>query len=190
MCRSPVILPPVVIRGTAVVVVLVAAALAGCNAEADPTPLPPLPSVSPTPETLQVPPEATPATAQGAAAFARYFFGTLVNQAYVELDAAAVRAWAGDQCKSCENIAADVERLRAANLRVLGERFKIAYAEAAPPEPDGSIVVDMRFSSDPYIETAADGSQVREEPAQVDVDAQVKLEQRSGRWLVTAIRTL
>jgi hypothetical protein len=189
MCRSPVILPPVVIRGTAAAVALVAA-LAGCSAEADPTPLPSLPSVSPTPVAPQVPPEATPATAQGAAAFTRYFFGTLVNQAYLELDAGPVRLWAGAECRSCENIASDIERLRGADLRVPGDRFKVAFAEAAPPEPDGSIVVDMRFSSDPYIETASDGSQVREEPAQVDVDAQVMLKQRSGRWLVTAIRTL
>jgi hypothetical protein len=189
LCRSPVILPPVVMRGMATALVLVLA-LAGCSADADPKPLPPLPSVSPTSVVPQVPPEATPDTPQGAAAFTRYFFGTLVNVAYRDLDAASVRAWAGDECQSCENIAADIERLRAADLRVPGDRFKIAFAEAAPPEPDGSIVVDMRFSSDPYVETAADGSEMREEPAQIDVDAQVKLLQRQGRWIVTAIRTL
>lgn len=170
--------------------VVLVAALAGCSADAEPKPLPPLPTVSPTPEVSQVPPEATAATAQGAAAFTRHFFGVVVNHAYAELDAAPIRSWSGEECQSCENIAMDIERLRAAELRVPGDRFKVAFAEAAPPEPDGSFIVDMRFSSDPYVETSPDGDAVREEPAQVDVDAQVKLVQRDGRWFVTAIRTV
>lgn len=183
-------LPAVVTRG-GVMAGLVALSLgvAGCSTEAGPQPLPPVPSVSPAPSEMPIPPEAMAETPQGASAFARYFFD-IVNQAYASGDASTVTALSASECESCKNIAADVRRLGAAKLMVDGSRFKVAFAEAAPAEADGSIIVDFRFSSDPYVERAKDGSAVREEPAQVDVDAQVKLRRRGSAWEVYAIRTL
>jgi hypothetical protein len=176
--------PVVVALGAAV-------ALTGCSSDADPRPLPPLPPPSATQAAaLPVPPEAMPATPQGAAAFARYYFGALVNQAYESLDPASVQAHSTSACGSCDAIVTDVERLRDARLRVPGQRFKIGFAEAAPAEADGSIIVDFRFSSDPYVETDAGGEVVREEPAQVDVDGQAKLIRRDGGWAMEAIRTV
>lgn len=188
MGRSPVIFPGVMLR-TAVVVLAVSSALAGCSADAEPRSLPPVPVVSPTPAVLSIPPEAMAETPQGAAAFVRYYFGDVVNQAYATLDAAQVAALSGTECASCANVVADVERLRDASVTVAGSRFKIAFAEAAPSDEDGSIVVDLRFSSDPYVEVSADGTTVREEPAQVDVDAQVKVVRQAEAWVVAAIAT-
>ena len=166
-------------------------ALAGCSEEAAaPPPLPTAPTSSPTPVALPVPPEATPETPQGAAAFARYYFGEVVNAAYDRLDPTPVQSLSAADCNSCANIVKDIERLRDADLRVAGDRFKVAFAEAAPAEADGSIIVDFRFSSDPYVEKDASGKQVREEPAQKDQDAQVKLMRRGGGWIVAGIRTV
>ena len=166
-------------------------ALAACSEEAAaPPPLPSAETTSPTPFALPVPPEATPETPQGAAAFARYYFGDVVNAAYDRLDPEPVAALSASECNSCANILKDVVRLREAGLRVAGDRFKILFAEASPPDPDGSIIVDFRFSSDPYVEKDASGKQVREEPAQKDQDAQAKLIRRGDGWVVTAIRTV
>lgn len=165
--------------------------LAGCSGdEEQPRTLPPAPSASPSPVVLPVPPEATPETAQGAAAFARYFFDVVVNSAYGTVDPRQIEVLSTTACNSCDNIVADIERLRDAGLRVYGKRFKLVFAEASPAESDGSIVVDFRFSSDPYLERDASGATVREEPAQIDQDAQVKLVRRNRAWAVEAIRTV
>ena len=174
-----------------VVALGVAMVLGACSSDGEPRPLPPLPSPSPTQAAaLPVPPEATPETPQGAAAFARYYFGDLVNQAYEDLDPRPVEAASTSACGSCEAVVSDIERLREAGLRVAGDRFKIVFAEAAPADVDGSIIVDFRFSSDPYVETDGAGKVVREEPAQIDQDAQAKLVRRDGGWVVDAIRTV
>jgi hypothetical protein len=188
MCRSPVILPPVVIRGTAVVVVLVAAALAGCNAEADPTPLPPLPSVSPTPETLQVPPEATPATAQGAAAFARYFFGR-VNNSLISGDASGIRLLSEGDCAGCINLIDAAESPPKEGERVEGGLFDIMFAEASPVEGE-DVLVDVRYVVTALRVLAPDGTLLRSKPATQPIDAQVRLTRKSTGWFVREFRNL
>lgn len=137
-----------------------------------------------------IPDEATHPTPEAASAFARYYFETLVNGAYRTLDPALVAAASTEECGSCGNIVKDVRRLKASSLSVAGPRFTLDYAEAAPPEADGSVIVDFRFSSDPYVERNETDSVVREEPAQVGQDAQVKLVRRSNSWAVMAIRTV
>ena len=165
--------------------------LVGCSADADdPEPLPPVESASPSPVALPVPSEAAAETPQGAAAFAEYFFEVVVNEAYASRDSSRVVELSAASCNSCQNIIDDVERLAASELTIDGRRFKIAFAEAPPANPDGSIFVDFRFSSDPYVERNEAGDLVRQEPAQIDQDAQVKLVRRGSTWVVDAIRTV
>ncbi|TAL21867.1 MAG: hypothetical protein EPN99_06845 [Frankiales bacterium] len=177
------------IRG-ALAVLCVLAALVGCSDDPEPLTLPPITSASPSPLVVPLPSEAAAETPEGAAAFARYFFGEVVDGAYVDLNAEPVVALSTEQCDSCKNIVDDIERLRDAGLIVAGERFKIAFAEAPPVNADGSVIVDFRFTSDPYVERNAEGEVVRQEDAQVDQDAQVKLVRREGGWAVDAIRTV
>ena len=171
---------------------VLAAAVAGCGGDEEaPRTLPTLPSASPSAAAVPSPPaEALAETPQGASAFARYYFADLVNAAYKTQDTSAVEALSHADCGSCANVVKDVQRLKAAGTKVAGQRFKISFAEAAPAAPDGTIVVDFRFSSDPYKEVGGDGEVVREEPAQVDQDAQVKLRRQAGSWVVVAIRTV
>lgn len=189
--RLPVTLPGVRVHGGALALVFgMSLAVAGCSAEAEPRSLPPVPSASPSPTPLAVPPEAMAETAEGAVAFARHYFGSVVNAAYANLDAAEVRRLSQPECNSCANIVADVERLRNSGLFVAGQRFKVVYAEAAPAAGDGTVIVDFRYSSDPYVEQDAQGSAVRQEAAQRDVDAQALLAPAEDGWRVLAIRTL
>jgi hypothetical protein len=186
MCRSPVILPAVVMRGTAAALVLVGA-LAGCSADAEPKPLPPLPSVSPTPVVPPVPPEATPETAQGASAFMRYFL-EVVNRAYVARDASQVWALATENCDSCESAARDIDRLREADHVVPGTRYRLTFVATAAPDKPGEYLVDFEFDADPYVETDGAGEVVQEFPAQGGQVGQALLVRGTDGWRVDAIR--
>jgi hypothetical protein len=165
----------------------VSAALAGCSAEAEPEPLPSAAAPSPTPVALPVPPEATPETAQGAAAFVRYFFET-VNRSYQSLDSQPVAVLSAPQCNSCKNIVEDITRLRKEGLRVDGQRFRLEFVEAPPADPDGSIVVDFHFDSDPYVERKSDGGITRNNPSQEDQPGQARVVRGGGQWLMSGLR--
>ena len=194
-------------RTVAAGVVLLLAAVSGCSAEeAAPAEVGPLASatardqVAPAssiaserpavPKAEKVPTAAQEDSPQGASAFVQHYFGAVVNEAYATGDPSAVAALSDASCGSCANIVADVERLEGAGLRVGGSRFRVRFAEASPPESDGSVIVDFRFSSDEYVEVDASGVKVRTEPAQVNQDAQAKLLWRGSGWIVTAIRTV
>lgn len=170
---------------------VLAGALSGCSEDTQAKPLPPLPSATPTVAAApSPPPEAMAETAQGASAFTKYYFGVLINAAYASKDTAQVAALSAPECGSCANVVEDIERLERAGLSVDGQRFKLAFAEAPPADSDGTIVVDFRYTSDPYVETDGAGKVVRRLPAQVEQDAQVKLGRSANAWVVLAIRTL
>jgi hypothetical protein len=186
MCRPPVILRLVVIRGTAAAVALVAA-LAGCSAEADPTPLPPLPSVSPTPVVPQLPPEATPETAQGASAFVRYFF-QVVNSAYRDLDPSMVHALSDPECNSCASIVEDINRLREAGLTVAGDRYRLDFVATPGLQPGEPVIVDLRFDGDAYVEVGRDGARGSSYPPTIDQEGQARLTRSGIEWRLLGLR--
>lgn len=164
--------------------------LVGCSADADdPEPLPPVESASPSAVALPLPSEAAAEDAFGASAFVRYFFAQ-VNSSYSSLDAAPVRALSASDCNSCKNIIDDIERLESSGLSVAGNRFTLDYAEAPPPDGDGSVIVDFRFDSDPYVERSRDGQVSRNNPAKKDQMGQAKLIRRQGEWLMQGLRLL
>ena len=162
--------------------------LSGCTSgEGDPTVLPPVPSASSTSAPLQVPPEATADTAQGAAAFARFFFAE-INRAYSERDPEFVRRLAASECGSCAAVATDIERLQRADHQVAGRRYIVSSAEASPPGVDGRVIVDFRFTDDPYVERDDAKKIVKDFPAQGVQDGQAMLMRVSDEWRVSAIR--
>ena len=163
--------------------------LSGCTAkEKAPTVLPPVPSSSPSRPPPSPPPEAAAETAEGATAFARYYFEVVVNRGYETLDPTDVARSSAPSCNSCKNIVSDIERLRSGGLRVSGRRFVIEYAETAPLQANGAAIVDFRFAADSYQEVDSNGVVVRQEDAQSKQDAQVKLVRSGVGWLVSGIR--
>jgi hypothetical protein len=178
----------VVIRGTAAAVALVAAALVGCSAEADPTPLPPLPSVSPTQVAPQVPPEATPATAQGAAAFAGHYLDVL-TLAFQRADATELRALSDAGCGGCNNFIGAVEGSAAAREITDGGAFKVVFAEA-PPVEKGEVIVELRYERAAARILTADGSVRVELPADPPLNAQMRLLRRGDGWVVLGFRAV
>jgi len=165
--------------------------LAGCSSDEPPTTLPTVPaSAMPSPSGAfrpGIPLEAQPTTPESASAFVRFYFEQ-VNGAYSTSDAAAVTSLSGPDCNSCRSIVADVERLASAQTSVAGQRFKISFVATAPVLPDGGFVVDFRYSSDPYVEMTAAGEVRRDEPPQIDQDAQARLVRQDDRWSLSGIQ--
>lgn len=180
---------PVKTSVAAALVLVLAAGLTGCSSqEEDPGTLPRLESASPSPAApLPVPSEAMAETPQGASAFARYFFET-VNRAYKARDPDIVRALSTVECGSCDAVAGDIERLRTEDHTVAGSRYLLTFAEAAPAEEQGRIIVDFAFSADPYVERDSEGSVVQDYPAQAVQEGQAMLTRVSGAWRVNAIQ--
>ncbi len=116
----------------------------------------------------------------------RYF--DLVNDAYASKDAADVRRLSAPQCGSCAAVAEDIDRLAARSHDVEGRRYILSTAEAAPARPDGQVVVDFRFDTDPYVERDGDGALVQQFPAERSRDGQVLVDPSGGKWQIAAIR--
>ena len=170
----------------------VTALLAACSSEEPPGALPPVPLQSPitTPSitpSLIIPSDAQADSQAGASAFVRYYFSE-VNRGYQNLDSSRISDLGTASCNSCSNITQDIERLRASKLTVPGSRFRLSSAEASPPQEDGRVLVDFRYSGDPYVEVSASGQSNPAEPATVDQDAQAVLRWDQTRWSLLGLR--
>jgi hypothetical protein len=172
----------------AVVAVCVSAALAGCSAEADPEPLPSAAAPSPTPVALPVPPEATPETAQGAAAFARYYL-ELVNRGFASVDAAAVRSVSDPGCGTCSDLIRAIEERPPAGERFEGGDYDVIFAES-PPVQNGDVIVDIRYRIGELRVYGPDGKLLRSTPTQAPTDAQMRLNRRGNSWMVRGFRSV
>ena len=168
------------------------ALLGACSSEEPTGALPPVPSQSPVTTPSAIPSFVIPSDAQadsqtGASSFVRYFFSE-VNGGYQNLDPSRIRDLSAASCNSCSNITQDIERLRASKLTVAGSRFRLSSAESSPPQEDGRVVVDFRYSGDPYVEVSATGQSNEAEPATVDKDAQAVLRWDGTRWSLLGLR--
>ena len=182
---------------------------AGCSpGEAEPVTLPPVasesagasgsPGVSGSPSLTASPgevepsaPPSTPASggaaAASASAFARHFL-EVVNRAYLDRRSDPVQELSSPNCGSCAAVIKDIDRLAAAGHQVSGRRYVLGAAEAAPALPDGRVVVDFRFSTDPYVERNARDEVVQQFPAEPARDGQMLVSPEEDAWVVTAIR--
>jgi hypothetical protein len=178
----------VVIRGTAAAVALVAAALVGCSAEADPTPLPPAPLLSPTPQALPVPSEALATTPEAASVFARYYLD-LVNQAFEIGDATAVRAVSHSECDACNNLIAAIERPDSPGQTSEGGDYEVLFA-ATPGGQGEDVIVDVRYALAEGIVRDGSGAVIKRVPANPGVDAQMRLVRGETGWMVRGFRNV
>ena len=171
------------------VAVCASVALAGCTEEAAaPPPLPSAARSSPTPVALPVPPEATPETPQGAAAFARYYFD-LVNEAFDAGDATAVRGLSDPGCDGCNNLIKAIEKEDKPGERIEGGDFEVLFAES-PPVEDGDVIVDLRYGVSELRVVGEDGQILRTTPAEPGIDAQLRLMREGQLWMVRGFRNV
>lgn len=164
----------------------VVAALAGCTEEAAPAPLPSVPTASPTPAALPVPPEATPESAEGAAAFARYYMAVL-TKAFQDADATQLRTLSDGACGGCNNFIGAVEGSAEANERTEGGEFNVVFAES-PPVEDGDVIVELRYSRAAARIVTGDGTVRVELPPDPPLDAQMRLVRKDAGWVVMGLR--
>jgi hypothetical protein len=184
----PDILPLVLIRPV-VVALGAAVALTGCSSDADPRPLPPLPPPSATQAAaLPVPPEATPETPQGAAAFARYYFH-LLNESFKRGDASGVRQVSDPGCDACLNLIAAIEEEDEPGQRVEGGDYRVLFAES-PPIENGDVIVDLRYALTEARVVGSDGGVISTTPANPGINAQLRLMRQNDTWIVRGFRNV
>lgn len=168
--------------------------LTGC-ADSDPTaePLPPLTEApSPTPSRSglalpDLPPEAEGASAAAATAFARYYFETVVVQAFQDNDPTLLAALSAPDCGTCANLVADVERQRDAGERLEGTDYEVLGA-VAPAVDSPEVIVDIRYATAEGRLLFSDGRPPDEIEARPAADMQVLVERQGEMWKVGALR--
>lgn len=164
---------------------LVTSACSDDEPAAGPT-LPPItetPSASPTPEAI--PTEATVATPEGAAEFARYFYAQ-VERAYAEKEPRYIQELSAPGCSACERFVASVTQLRDEDQRSEGLLYEIVSAEA-PALSGETARVDVVYNGPEVIRYDAQDNVINREPAADLVNEQVELVQEGGAWLVTEV---
>ena len=175
-------------------------ALSGCSgggAESKPVTLPPLTAVpstsatpSPTVAPVKKPVEADEPTAEGAEAFALFWFAQL-SRAFASMDTASLAAVSSRDCATCDAYIQTIQRAKEAGNYYEGAQFKIRSA-AAPPlgevgraTASADVVVDYDVSA--ATELNASGAKVREERSHKGVTVRMTLERKGSRWLVREV---
>ena len=95
-----------------------------------------------------------------------------------------------ESCNSCNNIIDDIKRLSEQDHAVSGDRFRVVSTAAAPPAPDGSVVVDVRYDIDAYVETDKSGKEFLNNAPKSDQDLQIRLVRSASGWLVLGLRSV
>lgn len=164
---------------------LVTSACSDDEPAAGPT-LPPItevPSASSTADA--VPSEATAATPQGAAEFARHFYAQ-VERAYVEKEPRYIRELSAPGCSACERFVASVTQLRDENQRSEGATYEIVAAEAPAVEGE-SARVDVVYNGPEAVVYDVDNNVVLREPAVTLANEQLNLVRVAGEWRVQEV---
>jgi hypothetical protein len=154
-----------------------------------------LPSVVPAPSASasaapapSIPAEASAATAQGAAAFARYYMA-VVGRAFETADAGPMRNLSAAGCGGCEALASSVDSLRDKRQRRTGGNYVIRSA-VAPEVAGGDVVVDLEYERTPARILDVAGNMVEEGPAVPLTPAQMRLLWRGDSWVVQGYRVV
>lgn len=184
--RSAATLPLVRIRAVVAALVM-STVLVACSNEPGPSPLPELPTASPTPSPLSVPPAALAETPQGAAAFSRYYFEQVLSRAFQKADASRLRSLSDSGCEGCNNFIAAIQSSAEAKEVTEGGDFSVLFTEA-PPIDAGEVIVDLRYSRTAARVVAEDGAVRATLPADPTLDVQIRLVHRAGGWVVMGIR--
>jgi hypothetical protein len=157
----------------------------GEEPDAAPT-LPPITEArSPSPEPDAVPPQATEATPEGAAEFARLFYSEIAR-GFQTADPALVSRLSADDCRTCSEYIASITAVQEQGWRAKGGDFEILFAVAPAVEGDTAKVdVGWNFSPVQYIDGS--GSVVDDGPPVTGVEEQLKLRRDGDSWIVTAV---
>lgn len=199
-------------RRSAAVLVLASALLAGCSDSSDTAPgsLPPAtgsteaglssPAAAPAarepnepspraslPPVVR-PPEADEPTAEGAAAFARYWYAEL-DRAYDLLDSRRIQALSHRQCQVCQRYIEDIDLAAREGEVYRGGGFQVLSA-VAPALQNTSTVVLLRYSSPPLVVSDRDGHVVSRSAHRSSVTSQLLVSRQGEGWRVREAREM
>jgi hypothetical protein len=163
--------------------------LIGCSGDEDPQTLPPLPSASPTAAAAPpLPPEATPETSDGAAAFARHYLG-VIGEAFAEANPTELQRLSAPGCEGCDALIESVQGLQAAGRKRVGGEYLVKTV-AAPPVEEGNVIVDVSYERQPGRVVDAQGHVSATAPAVPTTNAQLRLIRFGGGWIVQGYRVV
>jgi hypothetical protein len=191
LARTNRYLAGVILRSAAVSLAVVGLLTSGCSqGDAKPRSLPTVTStVGATPSSLpvRVPSAATPATAQGAAAFVRYFFEAL-DQAYRQGRPFPVGELIDNRCESCRQFAGVADGLARDGYHFRESSFAHLLAEAPPLQGALSYVT---LTCDLPARTKVDASDrtIVAYPAEKPMVMTVVTERRSSGWVIRTMQT-
>lgn len=151
--------------------------------------MPPVASGSPSVASVgPLPSEAAAATAEGAAAFARYYL-EVMNAAFAGADADLVRRLSDAGCGGCNNLIGAIEEPGKEGERVEGGEYVVDFAEA-PPVEGGDVIVQLRYSLTEVRVYGPDGALLRRKDPVEDLDAEMRLLRRDQSWVVAGFRNV
>lgn len=180
------------VRVVALVPVVVLA-LTGCSGEkaVKATPLPPTPAAtaSPTPVPLEVPDSAKPATAQGAAAFARFYL-EVMHRAVISGELEQFAFLSDPTCTFCADVAAATRKEYAAGNSFSGGEYEILSAEASQTSPGADALVDVRFNRRPSERRGPSGAVLSTYPGQSQGLLQIQTRRRGSAWIAKGLRLM
>jgi hypothetical protein len=144
--------------------------LPGCSSGSSgtlPTSVKPSTAVTSAPSTMPpptLPAEARQATRAGASAFFRYFWA-VYNHAYASMDTTLLRSISDSTCKSCLQVADEVDMTKRNGERVTGGVVTVAVAVAADGKPAQGMLVNGLVEQTPSTVLSSTGRVISTAPA-------------------------
>lgn len=174
----------------ALVVTFLAAALtAGCShSKTSPPHLTPTSPTKPTPPA--VPADANANTRDAAGAFAKYWWGDLMNYSFNSLDTSQLTATSSPSCVPCKTFIDSINQAKTAGGRFEGGNVQVLESAAAPFLAGSPIFAAVLYNATASRQYDKDGKVVRSSDAVTNSSVQVYLEWDKDHWLAKDLRSV
>lgn len=162
-------------------------ALSACGGDDDPLPGKEAGSAPSSPPLAALPADADERTAAGAEAFAKYYFQSVVNNAYSTGNLTGLVRYSHPECIVCRATVGDIATAWTRG-RVDGGQVTVKQIKTSQFN-DNLTNVELTYSTTRYVESDPDGKTVFSSPAKLDLDLLLQLQWNSGQkiWRVREI---
>jgi hypothetical protein len=121
-------------------------------------------------------------------AFARYWWGDMLNAAYRSLDTTQLKATSAADCQTCQDYVSTLESAKAEG-RTYHSSSTVTDAEVVPTGTGQDTVVSVSFDQSAYQELDAHGKVVKSGAAQPNQAINLFLTWMGDHWVVKDVRS-
>lgn len=151
--------------------------------------MPPVASGSPSVASVgPLPSEAAAATAEGAAAFARYYL-EVIGAAFASADPTQLEALSAPGCGGCDALIGSITELREQGRKRLGGDY-IVKSVAAPPVERGDVILEIAYAREAGQVVDETGRVFASAPPVPVTNAQLRLIRQGMSWVVQGYRVV